>query len=595
MKKIVFILAVFLAVLIWPQTILAQAFPHENIKEMRVDVYIQQDASIVVKETIEYDFANEQKHGIYRDIPLSYTDFGLSYKMYIEDVSVVDELGKNYQFSMSGGNGKKIKIGDPDRTISGLHTYVIGYTVVGAMTFEEDYDELYWNAIGDKWQVGIHASQINVYYPVSLDKAEHDTECYFGALGSNNNCQWRTDIEIDDRVAGVSFVTGQLTAGSGVTILTKLPKGLVVEPTTSEKVGNTIKQNIVLLLPVLVFIIMFIYWHKRGRDPKGRGTIIAQYDAPKDMMPAEIGAVVDEKIHHRDISAEIIYLAIQGYIKITRTKKKGTFSSADYLLEKLKDSNDLPREYQKELIDNLFSTAASKDKLAKLENIELHPDAMTRVFLSDFKDKAYKWMKRVEDDMYQSTVDKGYFPKSPKKVKAVYGAILTVTVIILFAIGENLASLFFGSFGPATFLALFLSIIIVVIFGMQMSHRTKEGVLAKEHILGLKEYIDVAEKHRIDFHNAPEKNPQLFEKLLPYAMALGIEKKWAKQFEGIYNEEPGWYHNANAGVYFSVSAFGDSLHGFQANSSSTLSSRPSSGGSGGFSGGGGGGGGGGSW
>ena len=134
-----------------------------------------------------------------------------------------------------------------------------------------------------------------------------------------------------------------------------------------------------------------------------------------------------------------------------------------------------------------------------------------------------------------------------------------------------------------------------------MPAKTRQGALAKEHILGLKRYLTVAEKDRIEFHNAPEKNPEHFEKLLPYAMVLGVEQEWAKQFAGIYNQQPNWYDDSS-GKYFTAFALTDSLNNFQAKADTTLASRPSSAsscGSGfggvGFSGGGFGGGGGGSW
>ena len=133
-----------------------------------------------------------------------------------------------------------------------------------------------------------------------------------------------------------------------------------------------------------------------------------------------------------------------------------------------------------------------------------------------------------------------------------------------------------------------------------MPKKTRQGVLAKEHILGLKQYLTVAEKDRIKFHNAPEKNPEHFEKLLPYAMVLGVERDWAKQFEGIYNKQPDCY-NDSSGVPFSALVLSNSLDSFQTKANSALASRPSSassggsGFSGGVSGGGFGGGGGGSW
>jgi uncharacterized membrane protein len=145
-----------------------------------------------------------------------------------------------------------------------------------------------------------------------------------------------------------------------------------------------------------------------------------------------------------------------------------------------------------------------------------------------------------------------------------------------------------------------ISAIIVFVFGFLMPARTHKGVLAKEYILGLKEYLMVAEKDRIKFHNAPEKNPKQFEKLLPYAMVLGVEKEWAEQFKDIYIQNPSWY-NDPSGANFNSLVLLSSLNSFSSSTNSVLTSVPSSasGGGSGFGGGGGGGGfgggGGGSW
>jgi uncharacterized membrane protein len=135
-----------------------------------------------------------------------------------------------------------------------------------------------------------------------------------------------------------------------------------------------------------------------------------------------------------------------------------------------------------------------------------------------------------------------------------------------------------------------------------MPQKTLKGVATKEYILGLKKYLSVAEKDRLKFHNAPDKNPQRFEKLLPYAMVLGVEKEWAEQFKDIYKQNPNWYEDRTGSpVAFNSLIFVNSLNSFSSEANSSLYSNPSSGASGGsgFSGGGSGGGfgggGGGSW
>jgi uncharacterized membrane protein len=131
-----------------------------------------------------------------------------------------------------------------------------------------------------------------------------------------------------------------------------------------------------------------------------------------------------------------------------------------------------------------------------------------------------------------------------------------------------------------------------------------KGVLAREHIRGLKEYLMLAEKERIKFHNAPEKNPELFEKLLPMAMVLGVEREWAAQFKDIYLTQPSWYEGGPTGLGFSsiifvgnINSFASATHGAIVSSMGAAggASGFGGGGGGGFSGGGFGGGGGGSW
>jgi len=323
-----------------------------------------------------------------------------------------------------------------------------------------------------------------------------------------------------------------------------------------------------------VSFLLFYLWYSRGRDPKGRGTIIAQFDAPDNLTPAEVGTIIDEKAHKRDISAEIINLAIKGYIKIKRIEVKGIFKSVDYELFKLKDENSLANPFERELMTSLFK-----------KKIEIK--------LSSLKDKFYKDLKKVEKEIYESIVSKGYFLKNPNKVRGTYIGIGFAILVLSWFSGP-----IFNWFGVVN---IAISGILVIIFSFFMPKKAKKGVLAKEYILGLKNYLTVAEKDRIKFHNAPEKNPEHFEKLLPYAMVLGVEKEWAKQFENIYDQQPSWYNDPSH-AHFTAFVLASSLNSFQTKANTTLTSRPSSAssgssgfGGGGFSGGGFGGGGGGSW
>lgn len=548
----------------------------EQISRFRVDIAIQTDATIRVTETITYDFGVNERHGIFRTIPVSYKARGGTFRLRLSDVTVADADGTPSLFTRSRtGGDTKIKIGDPDTLVTGEHTYVISYTVNRAINYFDDHDELYWNATGNEWTVTIEDAQAAVKLPSAIAASELQTNCFQGSLGSTEPCDSFALL-----ADGATFRTGSLDIEEGLTIVIGFPKGIVYEPTALERILATARDNGILVLPIVVFAVFFWMWWTRGRDPKGRGTIIAEYDAPDNLTPAEVGTVLDEHAHKRDVSSLLIHLAVNGYLDITRVDKK--FRKDDYRFKKLKDEKTLANDFERTLLSKMFG---------KKNEIQL----------SDLKNTFYKDLAEVEKQVYAATVEKGYFVKNPQKVRMTYmiaGAILLTTAFPLIAgIGE----LFSIHIGGLAIGSMVVSGLIVFFFGIVMPVKTREGVRAREHILGLKEYLTVAEKDRLKFHNAPEKNPKHFEALLPFAMALGVETEWAKQFEGMYATPPSWYHDTGNRAFTSL-YLASALTDFESRTESVLSSRPSSAGSGGsglggggFSGGGFGGGGGGSW
>jgi uncharacterized membrane protein len=161
--------------------------------------------------------------------------------------------------------------------------------------------------------------------------------------------------------------------------------------------------------------------------------------------------------------------------------------------------------------------------------------------------------------------------------------------------------------GPTPLVAVIIGVMIVVIvvFAILMKQPTGLGRKLLDEMDGFKEYLEIAEKDELNLRNPPEKTPALFEKYLPFALALGVEQKWSERFARILAElrapdgspyHPAWYHgswnNLNSGL--SASTLASSLGGAISSSVSAPGSSSGSGG-GGSSGGGGGGGGGGGW
>lgn len=555
------------------------ALAEEKIDKFITDIQLHSDASIQVEESITYDFGDAERRGILRDIIVGYNARGGNYKLRVSEISVVDENNNPYTFTTSySGSNLQIKIGDADKLITGLHTYRIRYTVRRAINYFKDHEELYWNATGNGWEVPIGEAETIVRLESGLTDSDVMRTCYFGPYGSTSVCDMSVITENQETgkpVSAVVFKAKDLDSYEGLTVVVGVPVGTIEKPPLAETIWEIVRDNGILLLPVIIFFWLFRRWKKYGKDAKGRGTIIPEYEAPDNLAPAEVGTLYDNRADRTDVSAQIIQLAVKGYLKIRREETGAVFKSADYVFTKLKPSDDLTKSFDKEIMDNLFEKGET-------------------VKLSDLKFEFASTMQKIIKNLYEDLTKDGYFIKNPMMIKVKYLVSGCFTFFLAFFIG-----VFFGFLGV---FSMVVTAVIIIIFAFIMPALTKKGAETKEKILGLKLYMTVAEKARIEFHNAPEKNPERFEKLLPYAMVMKVEKEWAKQFEGIYNIKPSWYDDPNYNGVFTAAFLTSSLASFDTTAASdlgaTVSSSASSGGSGfsgGGSGGGFGGGGGGSW
>lgn len=565
----------------------------EQVNSFKADVFVQSDGTAKVLETIVYDFGNQQKHGIYRNIPVKFSNSYGKLSTKVSRVSVVDDAGRDYQFSdYYSGNNFVIKIGDPNATVNGVKTYVLNYSIKRVVNFFGGQDEFYWNVTGNEWNVPIQNAQATIALPGHTEQNSIKVQCFVGPLGSTNSCAKAMAL-----TNGGSFAQDNLKSNEGLTIVIGFPKGLIIPPTLWQNFLQIAQDNWIVIVPFLAFLGMFLLWWHKGRDPNVSSVIVAEYEAPAGLSPAQALEVLKFSEPPRGITAELILLAVKGYIKISRLESK------DYQFQKLKSADTVLLDFQQTLMTGLFNSSSLKQLLSSAPVVsgflqKFAPQKAgpakdeSSVLLSDLKDHFYATLSATKKQISKSLVAQKYFSSDPAITKAGF-----IILAALVGIGG-----FFGAgvFGLVGFFSLAATAIVVLLFGLAMPRRTLAGAQLAKQILGLKLYLNVAEKDRLEFHNAPEKTPERFEKLLPYAIALGVENQWAKQFEGIYSSPPSWY-NDRYGT-FSTLAFVNSLNNFHSVSSSSLASLPSSsasgggsGFSGGFSGGGFGGGGGGSW
>jgi len=529
----------------------------EVINNFNSVITVLPDASISIQEKIIYDFEGESKHGIFRTIPLVNSK---KEKIEINNIFVKDENNLSYPFSTSISSGiLSIKIGDPNILISGIKEYHISYKVFDSISYYPDYDEIYWNVTGNDWPVIIKKAYATILLPNNINPIQKS--CYYGAIKSNLKC---------DIVSDIFYSPTELSYGEGLTIAVGFSKGIVYEPTKIQKNVSFFLDNIIFLLPILVFIIMFLIWRKKGKDPKGLSSVMAEYEPPLKIKPTLVGFLIDEKVDNKDITAGIIYLAQQGFIKISKIEKEWLFGKADYEIELINNDISKLEKTEQSILALFFSGFLVGEKMQ----------------ISSFKKDMNFILKfnKLKNIIYQEVADRKFYEKNPQKIKSPY-IISGVGLIILIGCLEYLFS-----FRINLIFSVVISGIIIIFFGLIMSRKTKLGAETKSHISGFKLFLSMTEKDRLDFHNAPEKNPEQFMEFLPYAIAFGIEKKWASQFNDIYIEQPNWYR-ANVAGSFMVADFASNLSGF----SKSFSAATGGSGGGGFSGGGGGGGGGGSW
>ena len=519
------------------------------IEDFQADININKDASVNITEEITYDFTEQPVHGIRRKIPFKYKNRRIEV---ITKEVLLDGHPVAKQILKEGGVFI-IKIGNPNKTIAGQHHFKISYQLKNVINYFPEEDEFYWNVIYD-WPVPVLKGGATVTAP-SITRVK----CFEGSIGSSKSCQI---ISQDKRRVIFSF--HRLEVGEGGTIVIGLKKGSVAQPSIWQKISTWLKKYFIVWFPGLTFIWSLQRWWRHGRDPKGRGTIIPYYDVPDNISVGQASTVLHRTFYSKDISAMIIQLAVKGYLKI-KQERKGLLKRKQYIFFKsdkyLKTQSKLTPEEEK-LFEILFEFGEGD-----------------QVSTKDLRKEFYKRIPDISKIAVEEVIKKGYLPKD-SKYNGKFMTYLAMFLFFILAVATNITeALWLYGF--------FISFLILFVFSFLMKHLTKKGVEMREKLLGLKMYLETAEKDRIEFHNAPEKNPERFEKLLPYAMIFKVEKKWAKQFADIYTTPPDWYEGSGTSS-FNATILANEIHSFSNATNNTMVNPPSSaaeGGSG-FSGGG---------
>ena len=557
------------------------------VKDYQVDMVLSRDdeqrSVLETTETITAVFPDfDQNHGIERSLVDRYD--GHSTNLKIESITHPDGRPWNYELNDTG----ILRVGENDRFVRGEQTFIIKYSQrdVTKHFGDEGIDEIHWDSIGSEWRVPIERAEISLHVASNLvDKMTDSISCYRGAVSSVQQCSYTTIDELDGQRV-VRVVDYNLSPNTGVTIGVAFKGGTFAGygHTFWEKViGYAVIANFASIIPVFLLGVVMTWIHrKKAITPEIRRAIdravVPQYLPPVDSSVLDSCKIFYSSMRSRALSGYIIDLAVQHYVVLRQTSEKKVFSKAKYEIEMIRKVPEGSRLWGGPMLVEIFDGVPKVGSVASTDDIQKRSDKMSVVFRS--------LGARFEEEnlFYYASKEASEYAKRASKVLFIVG-LLTLTITTL-------------------------ALALIMYYRKDYRFINEKGVELKKYLEGLKMYIGMAEERRLKMLQSPDvvekvgdivsdrgARIKLYERLLPYAILFGQEKKWAKYLGDLYSEtaqSPNW---SNVASGFSASSFTSSLGGFTANisSASSYSSSSSGSGGGGSVGGGGGGGGGGGW
>lgn len=556
----------------WATSLVAQR--SLTIERFDATIQVERDGAITVAESIVARFTGSW-NGVYRTIPVEYhTAQGFNWTLRLELLGATDESGHTLRVDKSRERQyAKFKIWVPGAQ-DATHTIVLRYRARNGLRFFEDHDELYWNVTGDEWDVPLDAASARIELPAGTSGIR--AIAFNGAYGSTAQ-----DATLETSGATVSVVMPHaLGYHEGLTAVVGWDKGAVTPPTTGARVVGFLDSNWPLAIPIPAFLLAFAAWRRRGRDPR-RLPVTVQYDPPQGFTPGEAGTLLDNSVDMRDITATLVDLAVRGYLRIEEVDERmlfGLLGGREYVLHRLEPAAPgAPlAPHEQGVYDGIFASRGTSVKMSELEN------------------HFYTKLPGIRTALFDRLLEKGLYHARPDRVRARWTGGGIFAGVLIGTLGGAVAGQLLMTPVPFIVAGVVVALILLA-FGSVMPARTEAGARMLEQVLGFEEFMRRVESEQ--FKRVILDKPELFDRYLPYAMAFGVEKNWARAFEGIYTQSPTWYVGSG-GTGFSASRFSNSLSAMSSKAGSTLSSSPrsSSGsgfGGGGSSGGGGGGGGGG--
>ena len=618
----------------------------EKITNYEVTVQMNKNGTLTVNEVIDYEFDGAAKHGIYRDIPLRSKKNGVDiYKSYIK-MNSIKRNGFSEEYSTKlFDEGIRYRVGSADRFVeNGINRYEFNYVIYNAVFEKNGIYQVYFNAIGQFWQVPIEKAVVNVRFgngkPV-LENEISQLDVFTGEYGQSGK-----DYITNLNNGTVEIKTNKvLEAYNGLSFRLNL-KTDNISPTFWDKLQTLYYAYPLIAVGPLVIILLAIYgfitWYVFGRDV-GKKAIVPEFNIPKDISAMYAAYINGERGPKEILTIGVLSLLSKSYIEAD--DEEGNGRNVKYTLSNSKRSK-LELAEEEKIVFNALSDTGYIFKRER--NLYDASNKILGLFEKEYKKKVYRdnsifniafIIGIIVVFMVSSTASSGTTGVSDSDfgvvslimIASFFGILLNMIFSIIKNIyGNNstflkvikwITILFISViYGVLNFIVIGIIMAMYAVYSKIIGRYTVDGMRKKEYLDGMKMYIKTAEANQIMKFNDVDELVAYFKGILPYAVALGVKNEAVKLMKNtikLYDFDESTYSYINRGVHFNTynnfflsnmvsRGYENAYNKIREERFSTLreNSRNSSGSGfggggfssgGGFSGGGSGGGGGGSW
>jgi hypothetical protein len=511
--------ALFLLCLSFSSAVLPARALH--VKELHQNLVLAKGGRLSVDETVTVDMGKSTRPDFYRFIPTLYKRSGklCSDAVYVKSVS--DGRGQKLPFKTKSLPGfEQIEVGDGRTMLSGVHTYRLSYDVINSVNFVGGRPELFYSALGREWDGPIDKVTISMALSPEQSKLASNTIAYVGNFGGKRHARTKFGA------AALNVACEKLAANQDLLVVVPLPQQAVANnglPAAVNEVYET--SQIAVLLPAGTLAMLFLLWLLIGSDQRlGKPpvfTLGAPWQPPAELTPAEMGSILDESCDDKDIFVTVFDLAARGYLMIRETPNHGGtgYGSKDYEFSQPPQPVQGFLKTHEELFMNVIFSGRNK------------------VYLSDMPGYLIDYLPVLRKQILQGLTKDKFFARDPQADRDYFAK----TGSCILAVGASLYaySIFVSNTYQLTSYGLIISGLLIFVSSGVMPKRTRKGVGAIAQAHAFEHFILHAKDSEID--EAARLEPAVFERLLPYAMVLGMAEFWAARFKHLVKQAPDWY------------------------------------------------------